>query len=315
MSDQITHLVLSEIVPGHNDRTRFDQAALLDLADSIKAHGLAQPITVRPLDGMDIYQIVCGERRYRAVKLLGRPTIPCIIRELSDEETAAIMLCENVARANLDPIDEARAYQVRIERFGWTPQECAQKAGVATRRITNRLHLLRLRPDLQDLTRAGDLQIGYANIIAHAGLDGNRQLIALAQLRDNPAPTPAWFRREVNALLEEQAQDCLFDADLFTVQHVNLPETDWAPPPTPSTHAAPENGDLTSTLADQIAFWETAADDWERLGKTYKRNECLAAIAALEAVYTLAQALTTLTTAKRSEWRFKNWTPQGAPAA
>lgn len=314
MNHQITHLALSEIIPGQNDRTRFDQTSLTELADSIEEHGLAQPITVRPLDEMDMYQIVCGERRYCAFKLLGYPMIPCIIRELSDEEAAAIMLCENVARADLDPIDEARAYESRMSRFGWTAQECAQKAGVSTPRITNRLHLLRLRPDLQDLTRSGDLRIGYANIIAHADLDVNRQLIALARLRDNPAPTPAWFRREVNALLEEQAQDCLFDADLFTVQHVTLPETDWTPPPTPSTHKAPENGDLTSTLADQIAFWESAADDWEKLGKSYKRNECLAAIAALEAVYTLAQALTTFTTAKRSEWRFESWSPQRAIA-
>lgn len=297
MSDQITRLALTEIIPGQNDRTRFDQASLMELADSIKEHGLAQPITVRLLDQMGVYQIVCGERRYRAMKLLGNETIACIIRELSDEEAAAIMLCENVARADLDPVDEGHAYQTRIERFNWTIQECAEKVGVSTHRVTNRLALLKLRPDLQDLIRSGDLQIGYANIIAAANLDANRQLIALARLRDNPAPTPTWFRREVSALLEEQAQDCLFDADLFTVQDVTVPETDWTPPPTPGTHKAPQNGDLTSTIVDQIIYWRAAADAWDALGKTHKRNECLAAIAALEAVFTLAEALALTLTA------------------
>ncbi len=76
-----------------------------------------------------------------------------------------------------------------------------------------------------------------------------------------------------------------------------LPETDWTPPPTPNTHEAPQNGDLTSTIVDQILYWQAAADDWDALGKTHKRNECLAAIAALEAVFTLAEALALTLTA------------------
>jgi len=278
---EITPINLNEIIPGNNDRTRFDQSSLMELADSIKGHGLAQPITVRYLSDIDCYQIVAGERRYRAAQMLGWNAIPAVVRELDDETAAAIMLAENIARSDLDPIDEARAYQSRMDKFGWTVNDVAEKAGVSTVRVKFRLKLLGLRPDLQDLVRSGDLQLGYAQILSDAHLDTNRQLIALARLRDNPSPTPTWFRRQVNALLEEQAQDSLFDADMFTVQAIEAKQ-EFVNPPHPSTTTPPKVGrSLRDIVANQVKFWTKAAEDWNLLGKPFKRQECEAAAQAL----------------------------------
>jgi len=281
MTTEIANINLNEIIPGNNDRTRFDQAALMELADSIREHGLAQPITVRWLPETDCYQIVAGERRYRAVKMLGWDAIPAIIRELDDEATSAIMLAENIARADLDPIDEARAYQSRMDAFSWSVKDIAEKAGVSTVRVQFRLKLLSLRPDLQDLVRNGDLQLGYAQILSDASLDTNRQLIALGRLRDNPSPTPTWFRRVVNELLGQQAQEALFDDGLFTIQLVET-KAEFIEPPHPSTTTPPTRGKSPKDiLINQILFWSEAAAAWDKLGKPFKRQECETAAKAL----------------------------------
>ena len=278
---ETANIGLNEIIAGNNDRTRFDRAALLELADSIKDNGLIEPIIVRWLPDLNIYQLIAGERRCRATKLLGHKTILCIIKELDDEQAATMMLAENVARQDLDPIDEAHAYQSRMGAFGWSVKDIAERAGVSTVRVKFRLKLLSLRSDLQDLVRSGDLQLGYAQILSDAHLDANRQLIALGRLRDNPSPTPPWFRRQVNALLEEQAQDSLFDAGLFTVQTVEA-KTEFIEPPHPSTATPPNGGkSFREIIASQVKFWMKAAEDWNLLGKPFKRQECEAAAQAL----------------------------------
>lgn len=104
MTESIQFVPVAQIVPGNNDREEFDAVALRELADSIGQHGLAQPITVRPYG--QGFQIVAGERRWRAVQLLGWETIPALVRPLSDEEASAIMLLENIQRAELNPIAE-----------------------------------------------------------------------------------------------------------------------------------------------------------------------------------------------------------------
>src|SRR3990167_1299050 len=114
-----------KIDQGANDRTVFNAEALDDLAASIRDNGLAQPITVRPVR-RGRYEIVAGERRFRAcAHLLGWTSVPCIVRDMDDAQAAAVMLAENVARADLDPADEALAYQSRIERYGWMVDELA----------------------------------------------------------------------------------------------------------------------------------------------------------------------------------------------
>ena len=185
----INDISISQIIPGRNDRTIFDESGLRELADSIKEHGLIQPITIRHAKDGKRFEIVAGERRFRACKLLGWQTIPAIVTALKDEDASAITLAENIARKSLDPIDEACAYQSRIESFGWSIEDLSRHAGTSTIHIQFRLKLLKLIPEIQKLIRGGDIQIGYAQILADTNLDSNFQLIGFSKLRDNPKPT------------------------------------------------------------------------------------------------------------------------------
>jgi ParB/RepB/Spo0J family partition protein len=271
---------IARIRPGPNDRTTFDREGIETLAASIKRDGLKTPPTLRPLPGGD-FEIVCGERRVRAVTLLGWATVPAEVEDLDDESASAQMLLENTARAGLDPIDEARAYSSRMARFGWTVEDCAVRAGVTPLQVTFRLKLLDLRADLQALVKSGNLTVGYANILAGAGLDANRQRLAIRELRENPAPTPSWFNRKVVArLLAEQQQETLFDsAALFKPQPAPVLVTD---PPHPSTHRPPCDGTLTKRVKAGAEFWRAAAAQWNDLGKVFRAQECIAAALALE---------------------------------
>jgi ParB/RepB/Spo0J family partition protein len=292
----ILEIPLAQIHAGANDRTVFDQNALQELADSIKAHGLIQPITVRlfapdprcvfggdRLGDKAQYEIVAGERRFRACQLLDLPTIKSIVVDLTDEEAAAIMLSENVSRKDLDPIDEARAYKIRIEKFGWSETDCAKNAGVTEIRVRFRLKLLGLRDDLQFLVRSGNLSLGYAQTLADASLDPNRQSLAVTNLRDNPHPTPGWFRNIVNQYAEQQNQTNLFDSDaLLVCQEAPAIKNDLSNPPHPSTTTPPVAGkNKLAVLKNQAGFWREAAQEWKRIGKPFKSQECEAAAQAV----------------------------------
>jgi ParB family chromosome partitioning protein len=189
----IKDIPISRIIPGKNDRTTFDEGGLRELAGSIKEHGLIQPITLRHVKDGKLFEIVAGERRFRACKLLGWQTIPAIVTDLKDEDASAVTLAENIARKSLDPIDEACAYQSRIECFGWSMEDLSKYAGTSTIHIQFRLKLLRLIPEIQKLIRGGSMQIGYAQILADSNLDSNFQLLAFSKLRDNPKPTMGLF--------------------------------------------------------------------------------------------------------------------------
>lgn len=280
-------LELTEIVAGDNDRTVFDDDGLTELAESIRVNGLAQPITVRWIDERQKYEIVAGERRYRAHCLLKTATIRAIVRDLTDAEAAAIMLAENTGRRDLDPVDEAKAYAARMTRFGWDAKTVAEKAGVSAQRVNNRLKLLALRDDLLHLVRSGNLQIGYAQVLADAGLDRNRQLIAIKRLQACPSPTPQWFRKECSELLEAAAQDDMFAGDLFAPAVFDAKQTKQAfeqkLPPDPRKDKAPLSGKTYAAMVQtQIDYWFKAADQWDRYGKSAPRDRCIAAAKALQ---------------------------------
>ena len=282
-------LPLEDIVAGMNDRTVFDDSGLQELADSIRANGLAQPITVRWVEAREKFEIVAGERRFRAHKLLNAPTVRAIVRDLTDSEAAAIMLAENTGRKDLDPVDEARAYKARMTAFGWDEKTIAEKAGVSVQRVRNRLALLALRDDLLHLVRSGNLQIGYAQIIAESDLDTNRQLIALKRLQTCPAPTPQWFRKECGDLVSQQAQGDIFADALFGGATFAAVQTkqDFVQklPADPRKDKAPADGTTYKKVVEnQIQFWMKAADQWDRFGKSAPRDRCLAAAQALQAI-------------------------------
>jgi len=189
----------------------FDAGELAELAASMAAHGLAQPITVRPWRFG--YQIVAGERRWRAACRLHWHTIPAIIRDLDDETASAIMLLENLHRADLNPIEEARAYRKRMEQFGWDGARVAVAANVPVERVRLRLTLLDLVPDAQELVRVGQLGVKYAYVLRD--LDANRQLLALRYLNQVDTPRLREFRELCARLLAEQAQEAMFDMAAF----------------------------------------------------------------------------------------------------
>lgn len=289
MTENIQEIALDKISASFgNDRTTFDPQALQSLADSIRENGLAQPITVRPL-AEDSYQLVAGERRYRAHKLLGVATIRAIVVSMSDQQAAQVMLAENTARKDLDPIDEARAYKRRMSEYGWDEKTCAERAGVNVQIIRNRLALLSLRDDIQFLVRSGNLTVGYAQIIAESELDNNRQLIALKKLNECPAPTPAWLRKECAVLAEAQASNDMFDNVLFAASDFSAiqkkQEFTQKLPADPRKDSAPMSGaTYQQMIENQVKFWMDAADKWDRYGKTAQRDRCLAAMSALQAI-------------------------------
>lgn len=155
---------LDSIVPGPmQPRTHFDEASLQSLADSIRSHGVVQPLLVRRRDGG--YELIAGERRWRAAKLAGLSRVPVVVKEVPDESLLEIALIENIQRENLNPIEEAQAYKKLIEDIGLTQESLASRVGRDRSYITNYLRLLRLPDDLQQLVKEGRLSTGHARTI------------------------------------------------------------------------------------------------------------------------------------------------------
>lgn len=158
-------LKISEIEPNRSQpRKEFEEKALSELAESISKHGLLQPLLVRPLP-LGGYQIVAGERRYRACRMAGITEVPVIIRELGDTETMEIALIENLQREDLTPIEEALGYQVLIDEHGFSQEEVAQSVGKSRPAIANSLRLLKLPQSILDLVSDGKISAGHARAL------------------------------------------------------------------------------------------------------------------------------------------------------
>ncbi|MBY0567386.1 MAG: ParB/RepB/Spo0J family partition protein [Hyphomonadaceae bacterium] len=148
-------------------RRTFDEGELNELSNSIRTHGVLQPILVRPIaDGK--YEIVAGERRWRAAQRAGLHTIPAVIREFNEVEVLEIAIVENVQRTDLNPIEEAQGFQALIDRFGRTQEDIAEAVGKSRPHIANMLRLLKLPDDLQEMVRDGRLSSGHARAILTA---------------------------------------------------------------------------------------------------------------------------------------------------
>lgn len=158
-------------------RLTFDEVALRELSDSIRRHGVLQPLVVRKCD--DGYEIVSGERRFRAAKLAGLEAVPVVVREASDTEMLEIALVENVQRADLNPIDEARAYRRMADELHLTQEVIAERVGKDRSTVTNALRLLQLPQSVQRDVESGKLSAGHARAVAGAGSErATRQLAA-----------------------------------------------------------------------------------------------------------------------------------------
>ena len=150
----------------YQPRTRMDQGSLEELAASIRTRGLMQPILVRPLhDGEDRYEIIAGERRWRAAQMAGLEEVPTLIREIPDEAALAMALIENIQRENLNPLEEAQGLQRLIDEFSMTHQEAADAVGRSRPAASNLLRLLQLVPPVQELLMQGDIDMGHARAL------------------------------------------------------------------------------------------------------------------------------------------------------
>jgi len=155
---------LDSIVPGPmQPRTHFDETALESLAESIRSHGIVQPLLVRRKG--DGYELVAGERRWRAAKLAGIARVPVVVREVPDESLLEIALIENIQRESLNPIEEAQAYRKLIETVGLTQEALASRVGRDRSYITNYLRLLKLTDDVQQLVKEARLSTGHARAL------------------------------------------------------------------------------------------------------------------------------------------------------
>lgn len=158
-------LPISQVEPGLNQpRKRFDDEALADLAASIEEHGIIQPITVRRLS-TGYYQIIAGERRWRAAKLAGRKEVPVVIIEADDRKVLELGLIENLQREDLNPVEEAEGYLALIGDFGLTQDELAKRMGKSRPAITNALRLTALPPEVRELMIEGKLSAGHGRAV------------------------------------------------------------------------------------------------------------------------------------------------------
>ena len=177
-------LPLSELVPGvYQPRTRMDEGALYELAESIKAQGIMQPILVRRLvDGEHAgkYEIIAGERRFRASRLAGLAEVPVLVRDVPNESAAAMALIENIQREDLNPLEEAQGLQRLVREFGLTHELAAQAVGRSRSAASNLLRLLNLAEPVQTMLMAGDIDMGHARALL--ALDRAAQITAGNQI-------------------------------------------------------------------------------------------------------------------------------------
>ncbi|NOL50534.1 ParB/RepB/Spo0J family partition protein [Pelistega europaea] len=163
----------------YQPRTHMDETALMELSESIKEQGLMQPILVRPV-GKNKYEIIAGERRFRAAKLAGLEEVPVLIKEVSDQNAAVMALIENMQREDLNPLEEAKGIQRLLNEFKFSHEQAAQAIGRSRSATSNLLRLLNLASPVQTMLNAGDIDMGHARALL--ALDSAQQIIAANQV-------------------------------------------------------------------------------------------------------------------------------------
>ena len=173
-------LKLSQLQPGkYQPRTRMDEGSLYELAESIRAQGIMQPILVRPV-GPGRYEVIAGERRMRAARLAGLDEVPVLVREVPDEAAAAMALIENIQREDLNPLEEAQGLKRLTDEFGLTHEQAAQAVGRSRSAASNLLRLLNLTEPVQQMLMAGDLDMGHARALLP--LAGAQQILTASEI-------------------------------------------------------------------------------------------------------------------------------------
>ena len=201
--EQVEQIPVERIRPNpYQPRRQFDPDALAELVESVRQHGIVQPLLVRP-EG-DGYRLVAGERRWRAAQAAGLATVPAVVREFSDVEMMEIALVENLQREDLNPIEEAQGYRTLSEELGLTQEQISQRVGKSRSHIANLMRLLSLPDDLRRLVAEGKLSTGHAKVLLGVGSAAEMRRLAaqvlaegltVRQLEDRIAQRPARPRR------------------------------------------------------------------------------------------------------------------------
>lgn len=180
-SNDVQTLRMSEIEPNKlQPRKEFDEEAIRGLAESIREHGLIQPIIVRPMPNGITYQIVAGERRWRACRVLGMSEVPVLIREMDDFEAAQLAIIENVQRADLNPVEEAMAYKELIETYNMTQETLAKAMGKSRPYIANSMRLLSLPDEVLEKLRDGTISTGHAKVLM--GIENKDKIVEALEI-------------------------------------------------------------------------------------------------------------------------------------
>ncbi len=171
---------ISEIEPNRRQpRKDFDETALAELADSIREHGIIQPLLVRKMDGGG-YQLVAGERRWRAARMIGLDEVPVVVREMTEAEVMELGLIENLQREDLNPLEEASGYHELMETYGLTQEQVSRRVGKSRSAVANALRILNLPEQVRPMVTQGQLSMGHAKALL--GLDNVQELIKLARI-------------------------------------------------------------------------------------------------------------------------------------
>lgn len=195
--EQIREIPPEQIRPNPKQpRKQFDEAKLAELAASIREHGIVQPVVVRPL-GPDTFELVAGERRWRAAQMAGLPKLPAVVRDFTPAQVMEIALIENLQREDLNPVEEAEAYRLLLEEFGLTQEELARRLGKSRPQISNTLRLLQLPETVRGDLASGRVSMGHAKVLL--GIEDPVQMEALAQR----VVTENLSVRELEAALEQ----------------------------------------------------------------------------------------------------------------
>ncbi len=255
-------LPLDSIQPGrYQPRSAMDPDKLEELAESIRAQGLVQPIVVRPLAKPGTYELIAGERRWRATRMVGKTTIPAIVREVPDESTLALALIENIQRENLNPLEEAVALKRLIEEFDLTHGQAAESVGRSRVSVSNLLRLLELAPEVRELVDRRKIDMGHARALL--GLDRADQLRAANQvvnLELSVRQTEALVRRMREGAPEKKKTEPRKSPDLERLEQ-ELTETLCAP--VSLRHQASGKG--------QVTIRYTSLDELDGLLERFRR--------------------------------------------
>jgi ParB family chromosome partitioning protein len=214
--DGLRSLSIDELKPGqYQPRSHMEPAALAELAESIKSHGVMQPILVRPLAAGG-YEIVAGERRWRAARMAGLGAVPALVRDVPDQEALAAALIENIQREDLNPLEEASGIQRLVHEFGLTHQAIAESLGRSRAAVTNLLRLLELAPPVRELLATGRLDMGHARALL--ALPVARQIDLAREAAQRGLTVREVEQRVAAALSQPQARKPRADRDIARLE-------------------------------------------------------------------------------------------------